>query len=482
MIEFYTTYTNEILWFSYLLGTFFATIAIFRMFGYQGLTLLVTTQVIVANIGVLKQLTLFGMDVTEGNVAFVSIFLATDMITEFYGKEKAKRTVYLSFLALIIFTVSTQVFLLFIPNSFDFAQESLKTLFSLTPRITIASLLSYFLSQRMDIYLYDAIHKRLPETKYLFVRNNGSTLLSQLFDSIFFTLLAFYGTFTSNVLIDMIIFTYIIKIIATTVDTFFIYWAKYMREPFRKYSKNVYTIRMFEKHGVLAGITTQSFTEKHPYTSIETFELDYEAQQERDALYRTLFTLPKEEVIMKQYHSAQVHEVTMQNKMNIEEGDALYTTSSDIILSGYVADCLPVYIISKTTGICALVHSGWKGSLYGIVPKTVQYILETYRISIDDIMIAFGPSPKKGSYEVQEAFFDAFAAAYPFVTYDNYIFEKKRGKIYFHNSGFVRQQLEHIGVNVEHIFESSFDTFNGPFHSYRTTQTNARNIIFIGKK
>jgi hypothetical protein len=182
------------------------------------------------NIFVTKQFTLFGLEVTGGNALYGAIFLLTDLLSEHFSKKDALRSVGAGFLSVLVFVVATQVLLAFSPNEFDFAQDSLSTLFSVTPRILIGSLIAYAIAQTIDVYLYDRIRK-FTKDKYLFLRNNGSTLVSQLIDSIIFTAvglttfksLGLEGIIDSSIFWQVTFATYAIKVIVALIDTPFIY-------------------------------------------------------------------------------------------------------------------------------------------------------------------------------------------------------------------------------------------------------------------
>ena len=197
-------FSNEIIWLIYLTLTFSMTIVLFKYYGYYVLVGFMALQVIVANIGVIKQVELFGMDVTLGNIAFVSIFLSTDLINEYYGSKKAKTAVNISFLVLISYVVIGQFYVAFTPNSFDGSGDSLNTLFDLSLRVAAASLLSYYIFQKVDIYMYEFFKKMFPsEIKHLWIRNNGSTLVSQLIDTIIFVPIAFYGVYEAPIIFEI---------------------------------------------------------------------------------------------------------------------------------------------------------------------------------------------------------------------------------------------------------------------------------------
>ncbi|MBO5551860.1 MAG: queuosine precursor transporter, partial [Lachnospiraceae bacterium] len=120
-----------------------------------------------------------------------------------------------------------QLMLLFTPNENDFVNEGMKLVFSLVPRVTFASLVSFVICQNLDVYLYHYIWSRTGNNKSgLWIRNNGSTLTSQLLDTVLFTTLAFWGTYPLNVFLSILVTTYLFKAIVALADTPFIYLAR----------------------------------------------------------------------------------------------------------------------------------------------------------------------------------------------------------------------------------------------------------------
>lgn len=209
----------------FLLHTLFALVAVlfaFRM-GKAWLMAYIAMAIVLMNIFVVKQATFFGMDATLGNVMFASIFLATDLISEHYGKKEARQAVWMGFFAALIGLVMTQFALRYEPNSFDFAQDSFDTLFTLTPRIVLASLASYLLVQHLDITIFHKLKEKF-KGKHLWLRNNISTLTAQLIDSFLFTYLAFYGVFEG--LLEISLFIFIVKATIALLDTPILYLSK----------------------------------------------------------------------------------------------------------------------------------------------------------------------------------------------------------------------------------------------------------------
>ena len=216
---------NELYWIVMLLFNFLFIIIAFRFWGKIGLFIWIPISVIIANIQVTKTINLFALEATLGNIVYATSFLATDILSECYSKEDAKKAVYIGFFSMIVMSVLMNIALLFTPSESDFVQESMKTIFLLMPRITIASLIAYALSQLHDIYSFARIKKALPSKKHLWIRNNGSTIISQLIDSVVFTIVAFWGVFEMNTLLSIFISTYLLKVIVAVFDTPFMYLA-----------------------------------------------------------------------------------------------------------------------------------------------------------------------------------------------------------------------------------------------------------------
>ncbi len=223
---------NELLWLVMLLVNFFLIILAYKLFGKWGLIMWIPISVIVANIQVIQTVELFGLVATLGNIVYATSFLVTDILSENYGKSEAKKAVWIGFFSLISMTILMNLALYFAPLAGDdFAattHEATSTIFKLMPRIAVASLIAYLLSQRHDVWAFHFWKKRFPTDKQLWLRNNLSTMVSQFIDSSVFVLAAFYGVFETSVLWEIFITTYFLKWIVAAADTPFVYWAKRM--------------------------------------------------------------------------------------------------------------------------------------------------------------------------------------------------------------------------------------------------------------
>ncbi len=214
---------NEIL---FIFSMFFflgAVMVSYKFFGKTALFVFIIFATILANIEVTKSVNIFGLSTTLGNSMYAIIFLCTDILSEKYGKKEAKKSVYLGLMVTILWLVGTQVSILFRPNDSDFVHDSLAVIFGLVPRISIASLAAYGVSQSIDVFLY---HKIWDKTDKLWLRNNGSTCISQLIDTLIFVSIAFIGQFEFSVLISIFLTTYLFKVLVAFADTPFMYLAK----------------------------------------------------------------------------------------------------------------------------------------------------------------------------------------------------------------------------------------------------------------
>jgi len=221
---------NELLWLAMLLVNFFLIILAYKLFGKWGLILWIPVSVIVANIQVIQTIKLFGLAATLGNIVYASSFLVTDILSENYGKKEAKKAVWIGFYSLISMTLLMNLALLFNPlegDDFSFVtHEATKTIFELMPRISLASLAAYILSQHHDVWAFHFWKKHFGKDTQLWIRNNLSTMVSQFIDSLVFVAIAFYGVYELRVLFEIFITTYVLKWIVAAADTPFVYWAK----------------------------------------------------------------------------------------------------------------------------------------------------------------------------------------------------------------------------------------------------------------
>lgn len=236
--------TNEILLVASLLFAFGGLLVSFRFFSKGGIFAWIAICTILANVEVAVLVNAFGMEQTLGNTLFASTFLATDFLSEFYGKKEARRGVFLGICASLAFVFFSSIWRFYVPSQNDFAFEYLKNLFANTPRIVAASFVGYAASEFLDIWLYDrwwAFSEKFCGNKraFLWLRNNGSTLVSQAINITVFNVLAFAGLYDGATLFAITWAGYVVYVVTSLLDTPFIYLARVLWErKIQKESKN----------------------------------------------------------------------------------------------------------------------------------------------------------------------------------------------------------------------------------------------------
>lgn len=221
--------SNELLWGLFAVLNFTLFLICYKLFGKTGIFVWIGVATVLANIQVTKSIVLFGFDATMGNIMYGTIFLATDALNELYDKQSAKKAVWMGFFILVSATLIMQVALRFDPSSFDVGQSALETIFGFFPRIVLGSLTAFLISQFLDVHLFQRIRAKLPSDRYLWVRNNGSTMISQFVDTAIFVPIAFLGVLPTEALFGwngILVSTYVIKVLVAALDTPFMYLIK----------------------------------------------------------------------------------------------------------------------------------------------------------------------------------------------------------------------------------------------------------------
>ena len=173
---------------------------------------------VISNIVSAKVINLWGFILPAAVIGYPLTYLLTDAISELYGEKRAKLVVYAGFWANILMLLFVQATIVLPPADFWPNQESYVTILSSSSRIVVASLLSYFIAQLLDVKIFHAIKRRTGE-KHYWLRKNLSTAASQLLDTAIFISIAFYGTMPTAALLQMIVFQYIAKTVIAGIDT-----------------------------------------------------------------------------------------------------------------------------------------------------------------------------------------------------------------------------------------------------------------------
>lgn len=225
---------NEIILILSLLAIYTAVVLFYKFWGKSGLYCWTVIATISANIEVLILVDAFGMEQTLGNILFASTFLVTDILSETEGKEAAKKAVTLGIVTSVVFVLISQSWLLYLPNENDFAMPAIRSVFTNTPRLMISSIVVYAIVQMFDVWAYHAIWKKTEKyckdsKRFLWLRNNGSTLVSQFFNTFLYTFAAFLFIYPVGTLMNIVFSSYVIFVVTSLLDTPAVYAARWIK-------------------------------------------------------------------------------------------------------------------------------------------------------------------------------------------------------------------------------------------------------------
>lgn len=206
-----------------------------RLFGAVGLTVYSALAIIVANIQVqtATYYQFFKEPVALGTIVFSSIFIVSDILTEYYGKAQARKAVWLSFIGMILVTLFMLLTASFKPAAgFGEAHRAIRVLFLPAPALITASLIAYAIGQLNDIWIFASL-SRLTQGKLLWLRTLLATLIGAFLDNLIFSVLAWiifapHPLPWTTVFFTYVLGTYILRVFVAGVGIPFVYLARLM--------------------------------------------------------------------------------------------------------------------------------------------------------------------------------------------------------------------------------------------------------------
>jgi hypothetical protein len=160
--------------------------------------------------------------------------------------------------------------------------------------------------------------------------------------------------------------------------------------------------------------------------------------------------------------------------------DAVVTNVPGISLTIRTADCIAVLIYDPVNHAIANVHSGWRGTLLRIAPKTIQRMHQEFGTNPEDVIVVLCPSIGPDHFEVMEDVRSKFEAEYGL----EHIKDGENGHFLIDSPACVVDSLVEIGVPKEKIHLSNLCTVchQNVLHSYRSTygdDKKMRNVALI---
>ncbi len=174
-------------------------------------------------------------------------------------------------------------------------------------------------------------------------------------------------------------------------------------------------------------------------------------------------------ITCSQVHGSEVLTISRKGVLgNQEQSDALVSDQAGVAIGVLTADCAPVLMADKNSGVVGAVHAGWKGALGGVLEAAVAS-MRLLGSHMPDIKVAIGPCISQTSYEVGPEFRDRFKSD---GCYTDLFFRPSPNKNHymFDLEGYVAQRLEVLGVG--HIERCSIDTYEDVdnFFSFRRSR------------
>jgi len=191
--------------------------------GKDALTAFITLCCVLANLFVVKQITLCGLTATASDAFSIGAVLSLNLLQEYYDRQSAQRAIFISFALLIFYCIVSLLHVAFIPCAIDTMHPHFASILTTMPRIIIASLSVYITVQYIDAWLYGSL-KKLTNGNYLVARNVLSLVICQLLDTVLFSFLGLYGILEN--ITEIIVVSYAIKLAAIALSTPFIVLSK----------------------------------------------------------------------------------------------------------------------------------------------------------------------------------------------------------------------------------------------------------------
>lgn len=184
---------------------------------------ILVSSIVVTNIIGVKIMTLFGLNFTAGVVTYGLVFLCTDVIGEIWGKRTGYYFVLLGFICSLFMLLFVHLAIVSSPAVFwSENQAAYEQTLGGVGRIVFASMIAYLISQLHDVWAFD-FWRRCTKARWLFLRNNLSTITSQTIDTVLFIGIAFGGVFSMSQIVSMVLGQIVIKWGIAVVDTPAIY-------------------------------------------------------------------------------------------------------------------------------------------------------------------------------------------------------------------------------------------------------------------
>ncbi len=190
---------------------------------------LISIMTVLANLFVLKQITLFGFTATASDALAVGITLGLNLLQEYYTKSTAIKAIWIGFYTALFYAIMSLLHLAYVPAISDTFEPMYNAILTNMPRTVLASLVTFLIVQFTDTQLYALLKKQF-NNRFFILRNYSTLAFTQLLDTVLFSFLGLYGISDNfsdiSTIIDIIIISYIIKLIVIFIAVPYVRLAK----------------------------------------------------------------------------------------------------------------------------------------------------------------------------------------------------------------------------------------------------------------
>lgn len=186
------------------------------------LTALFSGLLVVSNILGVKLFAVGEFMLPAAVIVYMATFLITDVIGEVYGKKNARRTVQAGFFTQLVVLLFIWLAVELPPAPAFTMQTEYEMILGGSFQVIAASLVSYLVSQHLDVSIFHRMKGR-HGTRKLWLRNNVSAGVTQLVDTSIFITIAFFGTVPFEAMLGMIAAQYVAKMVIVLFDTPIVY-------------------------------------------------------------------------------------------------------------------------------------------------------------------------------------------------------------------------------------------------------------------
>ena len=174
---------------------------------------LFVTLYLVSNVMAVKIVSIFGLFYFDaGTITFPFAYMLGDVLTEIWGYRISKRVIYLSLMCNIVLVLCTNIGIWMpSPDYLDETAQAYNHIFAYVPRIVLGSLTGFLLGELSNAYIMERM-KAWSRGKHMWLRTIGSSMVGDVFDSVPFVLIAFYGTVSTEDLLKMMLLQYVLKL------------------------------------------------------------------------------------------------------------------------------------------------------------------------------------------------------------------------------------------------------------------------------